>query len=62
MGILTHIKEGELHGGVFRLITGDQFIFTFVEVEGTAVRLGKGADQEYDETEGLLYDIPHPLL
>ena len=57
-GIFTQEKQGESHGAVFGVISADQFLLRFGDVERGAVGLRVDADKEHDKRQRLGEHIP----
>src|SRR5690349_20060032 len=51
-------EESQLHGAVFRMVTPNQFRFTFGQIERRAIRFRKRTDKKYEESEWLYKDVP----
>ena len=51
-------KQGELHAGVFGVVTGGQFLLGLWHIERSAVDFGQGGDQENDRSDRLEHRKP----
>src|SRR5690606_29242243 len=60
--IFTQEEQGELHTAVFRMETGNQFVFSFRQIERRTSRLCYCRYQKNQETNWLQYKEPHIAL
>src|SRR5579859_1973109 len=52
-GVFRDEEHGELEAGIFGVEAGDEFGFSFRQIEGHAVGFGNGGDKEAEKTHDL---------
>ena len=59
--VFAEEEQGELHGAVLGVVAADQFLLGLRQVERQPVALGEDADQEQQERQRLVADVPAVL-
>ena len=62
MAVFAHVEHTELHGAVFRVITGNQFRVAFRNVKRRTSRFGDGRKKEAEECDRLNENAPSVLF